>query len=133
MKRPKDFNVEVAVAWDTDTKAGACSVLLGVSQEARYAFTAMPDGRAAVALVSTDADGRTEYQTVTASRFVVATRRSQPDTLMVKIRDQKLTFSVNGQRVAEIADTLMAEDWMLGVRVQGHRDVVLDKLITAAR
>jgi hypothetical protein len=133
VNRPEQFNVEVGVVWNVDAKAGGCSLMLGVSREVRYAFTATSDGRAAVALVKTGGNGRPQYETVTASRFIPSTRRPQQDTLIVKIREQKLAFLVYGQAVAEIADTLMADDWMLGVRVQGHRSVALDNLIIEAR
>jgi hypothetical protein len=130
VSRPEQFNVEVTVSWKDDPTSGGCSLMLGVSDEVRYAFTATSYGRAAVVLVKTGSDGRTHYETVTTSKFVPASHRSRGDTLIVKIREQKLTFLVNDQRIAEIADTLMADDWMVGVLAQGHRSVALDNLVT---
>jgi len=126
--RPESFDSEVSVSWINGTNAGGCSLVLDVGFDARYAFTVMPDGQVAVALITHDATGAATHEALSGPRFIPAALQSREDTLTVRVRGQKLAFLLNNKQIAEIADTMMQSDWTLSVFAQGHQNIVLDNL-----
>lgn len=132
LDRAERFDVQVAVSWNERKRTDGCGLLLGVSRDARYAFTVTADGRAAVGMLKSSPGGSVDYQPLTSPKFVPEAIQHRQNALTVQVRGQKLSFLVNNQPVAEIVDTMMLNNWVLGVFAQGHRNVTFDNLMTGA-
>ncbi|HEX4945486.1 MAG TPA: hypothetical protein VFZ34_02325 [Blastocatellia bacterium] len=131
-QKPENFALEVTTIWRQGVKDARYGLVLGVGRDTYYTFGVNGNGNAVVGIIKEGKAIMPEPMAWKPGSARVGEGFSY-NRIRIEGKGEKISYYVNDQHIGDILNSIIRDQWAVGVMVQGKQKVAFDDLVLTAK